>query len=111
MRQVFKVMLMFHLSTLIEAISGSTYYKREKTKILADFVIKRFADTSAVSCLIQCRANKNCDLAAIQETDCLFLNVSQINSGGKKLYPVTLLKEIDTSPKIPGQGSTIVSRM
>ena len=110
MRQVFTVILLFHLSILIEVISGSTYYKKEETKIPADFVIKRWTDTSDVACLFQCRANKNCKLEAIQGSDCLFLNVSQINSGGKELYPVTLLKEIDTSPEISVQGSTMISR-
>ena len=102
MRQVFTVVLLLHLSTLIELISGNTYYKREKTKIPSDFVIKRWTDTSAVACLFQCRANKNCKLAAIQESDCLSLNITEpngdrINNDEKELFPVTLLRFIKGS--------------
>ena len=102
MRPVFTMTLLIHLFNLIEIVFGSTYYKQEKTKILQDSVIKRWTNKSAISCLLQCHANKDCKLAAIQESDCLSLNVTEpngdrINNDEKELFPVTLLRFIKGS--------------
>ena len=112
MRPVFTMTLLLHLSDLMVNIIGSTYYKREKSKILAESVIKRWTDRSTIACLLQCHKNAYCKYAAIQLSDCLFLENTDVigdtnNNDGRGLMSLIILKEFNTSLKIPGQGSIV----
>ena len=68
-------------------------------------MFQRSSGISRSTCILRCRRNKECLLAAIDESDCLFLsNGASVNvSTDKGVLKITILKEIDTKeePKIP----------
>ena len=75
-----------------------TVFEEEFSEVSQQDVIKRWTGLSSTSCLLRCRRDRNCELAAVTPSECLFLrNISKLdddNQTNKKLE-VTLLKEID----------------
>ena len=104
------IVISFALSLLNTSIEG-TIYEKEHTHISNDSVVKRWTNVGATTCLLRCRRNADCKLAAIERSDCLFLKNdtklegdSNSNDDIEKL-PVILLRDLDQLPKDPPPGN------
>ena len=98
--------LLVIVSSHIDISRASVFYEEEDIKISQESVIKRWSDVSRSTCVLRCRRNKECQHAAIEGNDCLFLkngsdSVSSESdaSDGAGMLSVISLKEIDTKKK------------
>ena len=85
---------------------AASFYEEDEVNVTEDSIIKRWAGVSRSNCLLRCRRNKQCEHAAMEGADCLFLkNGSDPTSSesdvsnGKNVLRVIVLKEIDSQRK------------
>ena len=91
---------------VFDRFAAASFYEEDEVKVAEDSVIKRWAGVSRSNCLLRCRRNKQCEHAAMEGADCLFLkNGSDPTSSesdvsnGKNVLRVIVLKEIDSQRK------------
>ena len=97
------LILIIIVLSLIKIIRSATFYEEEYVEITQESVVKRMSGISRSTCILRCRRNADCLVAAIDDFDCLFLkNESGNVSNGKEMTPVKILKEVNTKKKPPG---------
>ena len=84
------LLLTFFVTCLVEIYMTGTFYEKEIVDVALQSIIKRMKGVSPATCLLKCRKNSDCDLAAMDGTDCLFLR-----KGIEEVVSVVLLDEIE----------------
>ena len=86
------LLLTFFVTCLVEIYMTGTFYEKEIVDVALQSIIKRMKGVSPATCLLKCRKNSDCELAAMDGTDCLFLKKG---IDGEKVVSVVLLDEIE----------------
>ena len=85
------LILTFFVACLIELYLAGTFYEEINAEVPQQSIIKRFNDVTPSTCLLKCRRNQECELAAMDGLDCLFLKKG---IDGKEMISVILLEQI-----------------
>ena len=85
------------VATIINTLESGNFSEESVTVVSNSTVLKRLDRLSPVSCLLRCRRNKECKMAAMIDSECLLLRdgTASENEGNGTLR-VTLLREMDT---------------
>ena len=81
---------------VFQFIEAGVLYVEEITEVSQQLVLKRWTGLSPTTCLLRCRRYEPCQMAALSQSECLFLkNTSdpENEDSTSDKVPVTLLKE------------------
>ena len=94
--------LLLVVVVVFETWQEGSFYTNEDAEVSEEAVIKRWAGISSTSCVLHCKQNKECQMAALTDSECLLLkNATDDAKDANDTVKVTLLKRIDTKKKPP----------
>ena len=81
---------------------AKSFYEEQDTEVSEQAVLNRWKGLSPTTCLLRCRRNKDCQVAALTEFECLCLkNETNAKDGDENSVgiQVKLLRDINTQKK------------
>ena len=77
-------------------VDGGIFFEQKIAEILVKDISKRWTESSPISCLLECIRNGDCHMAALTNSECLFLKSGNISKGEGEKLKVRLLKKIES---------------
>ena len=98
-KEYFQLLLVVVL-IVFETLQEGSFYTKQDAEVPENTVLRRWMEISPISCVLHCKQNKDCEMAALTNSECLLLrNATNDAKEANNTLKVTLLKGIDTMEK------------
>ena len=99
-----KLFLLIVVSVFL-IVEGGFFFEQIDAEISLKGVSERRTESSPISCLLQCMREEDCHMAALTDSECLFLKSKNISKGEEnedEVLEVKLLKQIEPRKNTSG---------